>query len=111
MLGCQKADHPAVIRNTTGSTITFAWERAADVIPAGSGKAQAIEKILDYFHLDRSQSMAFGDGFNDLEMIQTVGIGVAMGNASPKLKEVADFVCGPVSEDGIYHFCVEKGLI
>ena len=111
MLGCRKSDHPAVIRNTTGSTITFAWDRAADVIPARSGKAQAIEKILDYFHLDRSQSMAFGDGFNDLEMLQTVGTGVAMGNASPKLKEVADFVCRPVSEDGIYHFCVDQGLI
>jgi hydroxymethylpyrimidine pyrophosphatase-like HAD family hydrolase len=34
-----------------------------------------------------------------------------MGNATPKLKQVADDVCGHVSEDGIYHYCVDHGLI
>ena len=43
--------------------------------------------------------------------LQKAGIGVAMGNAATRLKEVADDVCAPVSEDGIYHYCVEHGLI
>ena len=111
MLGCREADHPAVIQGTKKADITFSWDRAADVIPAGSGKAQAIRKILSYFRLDASQALAFGDGYNDLEMLQTVGIGVAMGNASERLKAVADRICEPVSEDGIYRFCVEQGLI
>ena len=111
MLGCRESDHAHIIRDTQGVTITFSWDRAADVIPSGSGKAQAILKILEYYHLDASEAMAFGDGFNDLEMLQTVGTGVAMGNGSPRLKAVADDVCGKISEDGIYHYCIDHGLI
>lgn len=111
MLGCRESDHPHIIRGTEGVDITYSWDRAADVIPAGSGKAQAIRKIIDYYQLDVSQAMAFGDGFNDLQMLQTVGWGVAMGNGADRLKAVADDVCGPVSEDGIYRYCVDRGLI
>ena len=111
MLGCREQDHPEIIRGAEGVAITFSWDRAADVIPAGSGKAQAVEKILAYYQLDSSQAMAFGDGVNDLEMLQTVGTGVAMGNADSRLKAVADDVCGPVGEDGIYHYCVLHELI
>lgn len=111
MLGCREADHPKIIQGTKGTAITFAWYRAADVISAGSGKAQAIQKILDYYHLDRSQAMAFGDGFNDIEMFQSVGTSVAMGNASDRVKEFADHVCRAVSDDGIYHYCVDHGMI
>ena len=111
MLGCHKSDHPFIIQGTQNVAITFAWDRAADVIPSGSGKAQAIRKIIDYFHLDTSQALAFGDGFNDMQMLQTVGTGVAMGNACEQLKAIADDICGPVSEDGIYHYCVQHGLI
>ena len=111
MLGCREADHPAIIRDAAGADITFSWDRAADVIPAGSGKAQAILKVLEYYHLKPAQAMAFGDGCNDIEMLQTVGTGVAMGNGSEELKAAANAVCRPVTEDGIYHFCLERGLI
>lgn len=111
MVGCQEADHPAIIRDAEGADITFSWDRAADVIPAGSSKAAAILKILSHFHLDAAQAMAFGDGFNDIGMLQTVGTGVAMGNADPRAKAVAADVCGPVWADGIYHYCIQYGLI
>ncbi len=52
--------------------------------------------------------MAFGDGNNDLEMLKTVGLAVAMENASKELKEAADVICGHVSEDGIYTYCKEN---
>lgn len=77
MLGCREADHPAIIRDAPGADITFSWDRAADVIPTGSGKGAAILKVLEYYHLNPAQAMAFGDGFNDIEMLQTVGTGVA----------------------------------
>ena len=44
-------------------------------------------------------------------MLQAVGTGVAMENGSPELKAIADEICGPVYEDGIYHYCADKGLI
>lgn len=111
MLGCREEDHPAIIRDAEGVTITFSWDRAADVIPAGSGKAEAIRRVLDYYGLEASQAMAFGDGCNDMEMLKVVGRGIAMGNAHPRVKAVADDVCGSVSEEGIYRYCLEQGLI
>ncbi len=111
MLGCRPSDHDAILRGSKGVKIAVSWDRAADVIPASSGKGSSIMKILKHFNLDSSQAMAFGDSYNDIELLQSVGTGVAMGNATARLKEIADDVCGNVSEDGIYNYCIEKGLI
>ena len=45
--------------------------------------------------------MAFGDGENDTDMLDFVGLGIAMGNAEPQVKAHADYVTGSVDEDGI----------
>jgi len=111
LLGCREEEHPAIIRGAQGVKIAVSWNRAVDVIPASSGKGTAIAKVLEHFGLDAARAMAFGDSQNDLEMLKTVGVGVAMGNATALLKTVADDVCGAVSEDGIYHYCLSRGLI
>lgn len=111
MLGCRESDHAAILRGAEGVVITFSWDRAADVIPAASGKAQALRKILEYYRLDESDAMAFGDGHNDMEMLRLVGTGVAMGNAAPAVKAAAADTCPPVSENGIYRYCLEHSLI
>lgn len=82
-----------------------------DIIPSDGGKGVGIGKILRFYHLDRSQALAFGDGDNDVEMLQAVGRGIAMGNASQRLKAIADDVCGNVAEDGVYHYCLDHGLL
>ena len=66
---------------------------------------------MEHYHIDRSEAVAFGDGNNDLEMLKAVGHGIAMGNASDELKEIAEEVCGHVAEDGIYYYCKEHGMI
>ena len=111
MLGSREEEHAAVIRGAGNVRLAISWERAVDVIPATGGKGSAIRQILAHYGLDRSRALAFGDSHNDIDMLQAVGTGVAMGNATPGLKAVADRVCGPVSEDGIYHYCLEQGLI
>ncbi len=111
LIGCRESEHEALIRETQGVKIAVSWDRAVDVIPASSGKGTAIAKVLAHFELDAAQAMAFGDSQNDLEMLRAVGVGVAMGNASPRAKEAADQVCGAVSEDGIYHYCVAQSMI
>lgn len=111
MLGYRDSDYEPILRGTSGVKIAVSWERAVDVIPASGGKGTAIEKVLEFFHLDASQALAFGDSNNDIEMLQAVGTGVAMGNATEKLKAVADEICAPVSEDGIYRYCIGHGLI
>lgn len=111
LIGCRPEEHAALLAGTQGVRIAVSWSRAVDVIPARSGKGVAIGKVLAHFGLEASQAMAFGDSLNDLEMIRAVGLGVAMGNAMPQLKDVADDVCGPVSADGIWHYCIDHGLI
>ena len=111
MLGCREQDYAAVLNGVSGARIAAWWDRAVDVIPADSGKGVGIQKLLDHFGLSKSEAMAFGDGNNDIEMLQSVGTGVAMANASLQLKAVADEVCGHVAEDGVFHYCIKQGLI
>lgn len=111
MMGCRESEHPAILRDLPNMKIAISWDRAVDVIPADGGKGRGILKVLEHFGLRPENALAFGDGNNDIEMLQTVGTGVAMGNASDALKAVADDVCGHVAEDGIYHYCLSHGLI
>ena len=111
MMGCRELDHESILNGVSGVKITAWWDRAVDIIPSDGGKGVGIQKILDYFNLDKSEAMAFGDGNNDIEMFKNVGYGIAMGNASMQLKAIAYDICGSVSNDGIYHYCLEQGLI
>ena len=83
----------------------------AEMGTKGNSKATAMEYLQNYFGVDRSHVIAMGDSINDIEMLQAVGTGVAMGNAADRLKEIADDICGHVSEEGIYHYCLQHGLI
>lgn len=72
-----------------------------DIIARGNNKAKAMEILCQYFGIDMKETMAFGDGGNDIEMIKTAGIGIAMGSASEQLKAQADHVTLPVEEEGV----------
>ncbi|MCC8023888.1 MAG: Cof-type HAD-IIB family hydrolase [Clostridium sp.] len=111
LAGCHKNDYPKLMKNICNAKITAWWDRAVDIIPTSSSKGIGIDKILKYYHLDKSEALAFGDGNNDIEMLQAVGKGIAMGNASEELKSVADDICGNVENDGIYYYCMEHRVI
>lgn len=88
------------------------WQpNGIDLLPKVGSKATAIEVILKQLGLKPENAIAFGDGLNDIEMLQTVGCGVAMGNAHEELKKHANYVAKPVYEDGIYNACKDLGLI
>ncbi|MED0874520.1 Cof-type HAD-IIB family hydrolase [Bacillus mobilis] len=70
-------------------------------------KLTAIQKVLDYLNISQSEAVAFGDGGNDIEMLQYVGLGIAMGNGGEELKKKADFVTKKSSEGGIL-FALEQ---
>ena len=72
-----------------------------ELYSAKNTKASGILHALDYLGVDIKDSYAFGDGLNDIEMIQTVGCGMAMGNGNPKLKSLAKYVVPSVHEDGV----------
>lgn len=82
----------------------FRWcDLFVDVIPKNGGKAVGIKKICDYYGINQSETMAFGDGGNDIDMLEQVNIGIAMGNANDNVKHSADYVTSHVDEDGIFN--------
>ena len=72
-----------------------------DVIPAGGGKSAGMQAVLMREGIAPDETMAFGDGFNDIGMLGYAGIGVAMGNAADAVKACADHVTKTVEEGGI----------
>ena len=72
-------------------------------------KASAIDSLARRLGFSSQQVISFGDSTNDLEMIQSCGTGVAMGNASDDLKAAADLIAPSNNEDGVA--CVIEKLI
>ena len=71
----------------------------------------AIEQLLSHLGIAREDTIAFGDGRNDVEMLQSAGIGVAMKNAMPEALAAADEICDAVENDGITSWLQNKKLI
>lgn len=97
-----KADEERELREAHKDFYFQRWHKySCDIIPGGGSKAIGVQKILESggFHID--ESYAFGDGINDMEMLQSIGTGIAMGNATEDLKNIADFVTTSVNNDGI----------
>lgn len=72
-----------------------------ELYAAAVTKGSGILHALDYLHIPVKDSFAFGDGLNDIEMMETVGTSLVMGNARPQLKEIADHVVPSVNDDGV----------
>lgn len=88
------------------------WRNNAfDVLPKNGSKAAGIQALIKHIGYNIEDVYAFGDGLNDIEMLQAVGTGIAMGNAHDEVKVHADFVTKDVAEDGIYHGLKHFGLI
>ena len=86
---------PAITCDGHGGEGTF------ELYPTAISKAKGIEVALGQLGLGPKDAYAFGDGTNDLEMLEYCGCGVAMDNAQDEVKAVADLVCPPVWEDGL----------
>lgn len=82
-----------------------------ELINKAFNKGLAVERLCEYLGVPVEDTIAFGDSMNDLEMIQTAGLGICMGNGSEALKEIADEVCPPVGEDGLFRAFDAHGLI
>ena len=96
---------PYVNINRHGSMYSF------DINIKGMSKGEGIKKILDVLNIAKEDSFAFGDGYNDIEMFETVGKGIAVQNAVDELKEVAADITMNVIDDGFTHGLKKYRLI
>ena len=83
--------------------ITYWHEGAYDIVPQGVSKATGIDEVIKKYNIDISETMAFGDGENDIEMLKHVQIGVAMGNSLDTVKLAADYVTDDIDNNGIFN--------
>lgn len=84
---------------------------AVDILPKSGGKVAGIRHLLDHFHLEPHEIMAFGDGENDVDMLRCAGVGIAMGNGVSQIREAADYVTEDIDQDGVFRALRRYGLI
>lgn len=86
-------------------------DRLLEIMQAGVNKAAAVHILCELWGVDPKDAVAFGDNYNDLEMLQAVGRGVLMGNAPNDLKEIITTHTLDNDSDGVYHALRDMNLI
>lgn len=79
--------------------------KIVELVQKGFSKAKGIEEIIKYLGIDINNTYAFGDSANDIDMLQFVKYGIAMGNSSSEILEMVKYKTDNIENDGIY-----KGL-
>lgn len=82
-----------------------------DITNKQADKGKGLHALAAHEGIDISETMAFGDGGNDVPIIKEAGIGVAMGNAVDEVKQTADFVTRHIDEDGVAYALRHFGVI
>ena len=82
-------------------SISYAEAFNLEMSPANVTKGSGLVELCDFLKLDIAETVAVGDADNDKEILQTAGLGVAMGNASDEIKKLADFVTLDNDSDGV----------
>jgi len=83
---------------------SFSSKLWIDILPKDNNKGINLKKIAEYLNIEIDNVIAFGDGLNDVSMVEMAGIGVAMENALEQVKNVANYVTKSNDQDGIYYF-------
>ncbi len=85
----------------TALTITTTWQTMVEATIPHISKGEALRQLAKHLNVPLSQTMAIGDQDNDISMIEAAGLGVAIGNATSGVKQVADAVAPPITNDGV----------
>ncbi|HCX65103.1 MAG TPA: hypothetical protein DHN33_07830 [Eubacteriaceae bacterium] len=88
-----------------GEVISLSYSGSGnfEVLPFGISKGHGIDFYADYYGFSPKEIVAIGDNYNDREMLQKAGLGIAMGNAGDDLKEIADQVTKSNEKNGVAH--------
>lgn len=92
------------IQGDLGVALTLSEPEYLEFLPGGVTKGDGLRNLAEHLGFAREEVAAIGDYYNDLEMIQWAGLGGAVGNAAPEVREAADLVVGTNDEDGLAEF-------
>ena len=106
----KKAEAKTFAQGIEGLTITSSFRDNVEISDALGHKGSGIIAMANHFNIPIENTVAIGDNFNDLGMLQAAGLAVAMGNAEDAIKEIADFVTLTNDEDGVAHAIKEYVL-
>lgn len=97
-----EAEREAFCREMEGKDLLIAGSvgMGIEISPNGANKGEGLQALCDYLHLSMEQSMAVGDGGNDVDIMKVAGLAVAMGNAIEEVIELADVVTEDCDHDG-----------
>lgn len=98
---------PLIQKQVTQYEICKVEDDWVEINPVGATKGKALKKYLEIEHIDIDKSIAFGNAENDIDMLQTAHIGVAMANAFDNVKNAVKYVCLDNNHDGIAKFLKE----
>ena len=82
-----------------------------ETIPEGASKGRGIKILMDHIGADMEDTFAFGDSYNDLDMLQSVKYGILMGNSKESLKKLVPLHTEPMLEDGVFKALKRYALI
>ena len=91
-------------------TFYFSLPYFIEIVHKDANKKNALEYLANKFNIKKEEIISIGDNFNDMDMIQYAGLGVAMGNAPEYLKKTADFVTYSNNEDGV-NYVLERFVL
>ena len=104
------ASFPVLKESLPECNVIHATDIMIEITLKGVSKASALQILAELHGVDINETIAIGDAGNDVPMIQTAGLGIAMGNASNEVKSKADYVAPSVENDAIKHviekFCI-----
>ena len=92
---------PGLTRELDDLILTSSYENNIEINSADATKGKALRYLCQHLGFTSEQAISFGDGTNDLSMIQEAGIGVAMENAEDVVKASADYITASCDEDGV----------
>ncbi|CAE7672384.1 YBEY [Symbiodinium microadriaticum] len=95
------AGRPQGAKQGTGVTVLDCGARQCEILPPGVNKGSGVKKLLEVLGLSLDSALACGDAENDVEMLEMVGLGIAVGDGKPKALAAADIVVSPSTQDGV----------
>ena len=96
MCSCREEEYERILDGTHHTQITAWWDRAADIIPLECGKGNAVRAVLQHFGFTKEEAIAFGDGFNDIEMLEDL-VAAAVNATVKQVDETAEAEMGKLT--------------